>query len=238
MSYESKDKMNQSNTIREIPGAERPYEKCVSRGAASLSDAELLAVLLRTGTRGENAVGLAEKILYQNGGRGLLEIHHISMEKLMRIKGIGKVKAVQICCLSELAKRLARTDASKALDFASPGTIAEYYMEDLRHEKQEKLKLLMLNSKAKLVGESEMSKGTVNASLITPRELFIEALDREAVSIIILHNHPSGDPSPSRDDVLLTRRIREAGSIIGIELLDHIIIGNNCYISFREKELL
>lgn len=224
--------------MKETPGAERPYEKCESRGAASLSDAELLAVLLRTGTRGENALKLAERILYKDEGAGLLEIHRISMEKLMKVKGIGKVKAVQLCCLSELAKRLAKATAGKTLDFSSPTTIAEYYMEDMRHEKQETIKMLMLNSKAGLVGECNISKGTVNASLITPRELFVEALQREAVSIIILHNHPSGDPTPSRDDMLITRRIREAGAIIGIELLDHIIIGNNCYISFREETML
>ena len=112
------------------------------------------------------------------------------------------------------------------------------YMEDLRHEKQEHMKLLMLNSKAKLLGETTISKGTVNASLVTPRELFIEALQKNAVSIIILHNHPSGDPSPSREDMLTTKRIQDAGALIGIELLDHIIIGNNCYISFREEGML
>ena len=100
------------------------------------------------------------------------------------------------------------------------------------------MKLLMLNSKAKLIGESDVSKGTVNASVITPRELFIEALQRNAVSIVIMHNHPSGDPTPSREDLLTTKRIMEAGLLIGIELLDHIVIGNNCYVSFREKGLL
>jgi DNA repair protein RadC len=111
-------------------------------------------------------------------------------------------------------------------------------MEDLRHQKQEHIKLLMLNSKSKLLGEADISKGTVNASLISPRELFIEALNKQAVSIILLHNHPSGDPTPSKTDLLLTKRVKEAGEIIGIELLDHIIIGDNCYISFAEKELL
>lgn len=111
-------------------------------------------------------------------------------------------------------------------------------MEDMRHEKQEILKLLMLNSKSKLIGETDISKGTVNASLITPRELFIEALQKNAVSIVILHNHPSGDPTPSRNDMLTTKRIMDAGKLIGIELLDHVIIGNNCYVSFRESGIL
>lgn len=116
--------------------------------------------------------------------------------------------------------------------------MANYYMEDMRHEKQEILKLLMLNSKSKLIGETDISKGTVNASLITPRELFIEALQKNAVSIVILHNHPSGDPTPSRNDMLTTKRIMDAGELIGIELLDHVIIGNNCYVSFRESGIL
>lgn len=218
---------------------ERPYEKCERMGAGSLSDVELLAVLLRTGTRGENALALAQKILYHTGEKeGILSIHQFSKERLMQIKGIGKVKAIQISCISELAKRLSKACAGESLCFTHPETIARYYMEDLRHEKQEQMKLLMLNSKTRLIGETNISKGTVNASLITPRELFIEALQKNAVAIVILHNHPSGDPSPSREDKLLTQRIREAGALIGIDLLDHIIIGNNCYMSFREEGIL
>lgn len=180
--------------MREMPKDERPYEKCARLGADSLSDVELLAVLLRTGTQGENAV--------------------------------------------DLARRLSKASYEETVCFTEPKTIAQYYMEDLRHEKQEHMKLLMLNSKAKLLGETNISKGTVNASLITPRELFIEALQKNAVSIIILHNHPSGDPTPSREDMLTTKRILDAGALIGIDLLDHIIIGNNCYMSFREEGML
>lgn len=224
--------------MKEIPEAERPYEKCEKLGAGRLTDVELLAVLLRTGTRGENAVSLARRILYNAGESGILGIHQFSMERLKKIKGIGRVKAIQISCISELAKRLAKASYSNTLCFSRPDTIARYYMEDLRHEKQEVMKLLMLNSKAKLIGEANVSKGTVNSSLITPRELFIEALQKDAVSIVLMHNHPSGDPTPSREDMLTTKRIQDAGALIGIELLDHIIIGNNCYISFREEGIL
>jgi DNA repair protein RadC len=230
--------MIQTNTMKEISETERPYEKCERFGASSLSDAELLAVLLRTGTRGENALELAKRILYTTGEQDILSIHHFSIEQLMKIKGVGKVKAIQISCISELAKRLAKAKANSSLKFTCPASIAQYYMEELRHENQEIMKLLMLNSKSHLIGETIISKGTVNASLITPRELFIEALKRNAVSIIILHNHPSGDPTPSREDILITARIRNAGILIGIELLDHIIIGNNCYASFSENQLL
>ena len=120
---------------------------------------------------------------------------------------------------------LSKASAGELLSFENPDSIARYYMEDLRHEKQEIMKLLMLNSKSKLIGETNISKGTVNASLITPRELFIEALQKNAVFVIILHNHPSGEPTPSREDRLITRRIQDAGALIGIEILDHIIIG-------------
>lgn len=224
--------------MKDIPNAERPYEKCLKQGAEALSDAELLAVLLRTGTKGENVLALAKRLLYEDGGAGLLGIHQFSFQSLMKLKGIGKVKAIQILCLSELAKRLSKASVEPRLRFSSSQSVAEYYMEDLRHRNQEVMKLLLLNSKAELIDETNISKGTVNASLVTPRELFVEALKKEAVSMILLHNHPSGDPTPSRDDILTTKRISECGLLIGIELLDHIIIGNNCYVSFREENLL
>ncbi|MEF9945118.1 MAG: DNA repair protein RadC [Lachnospiraceae bacterium] len=231
--------MTQSSTIKEMLEEERPYEKCRHLGGGALTNIELLAVLLRSGSKGENSLLLAKRLLYPNSPKDkILAIHQWTYEKLIRLKGIGPVKAVQILCLLEFSKRLSKASAEKGLRFTEPASIAEYYMEEMRHQRQENIKLLMLNSKAKLIGETNVSKGTVNGSMITPRELFIEALEKNAVSIILLHNHPSGDPTPSKDDILITRRIREAGNLIGIELLDHIIIGNHCYISFVEKELL
>ena len=225
--------------INEIYKEERPYEKCLKHGAAALSDTELLAVLLRTGVKGLDVLELAKYLLGPNcGDYGILNVHNLSLEELKKIKGIGDEKAIQILCLSEFAKRLAKANAKEGLTFALPSSIAEYYMEEMRHQKQEHIKLLMLNSKSKLLGESDISKGTVNASLISPRELFIEALNKQAVSIILIHNHPSGDPTPSKTDILLTNRVKEAGELIGIELLDHIIIGDNCYSSFAEMELV
>lgn len=231
--------MNQTCKMKELSENERPYEKCLRYGAEYLSDTELLAVLLRTGVKGMNSLELAQKILQTpSEGTGLLNIHHLTLQKLKNIRGIGTVKAIQILCLSELAKRLAKTSAGEGLILNNPSTIAEYYMEELRHQKQEQMKLLMLNTKTKLIGEADISKGTVNASLVSPRELFIEALNQEAVSIILIHNHPSGDPTPSKSDILLTKRVKDAGDLIGIELLDHIIIGNNCYISFSEQKMI
>ena len=215
---------------------ERPYEKWEQYGAENLTDAELLAVLLRTGTKGENSLQLAKRILHPDFAQeGILNIHQWSMEQLLGVKGIGKVKSIQILCLSELAKRLSKAEAQSGLNFSAPETIAQYYMEDMRHKKKEEMKLLLLNSKTKLIGESELSLGTVNTTLVSPREVFVEALRRNAVAVILLHNHPSGDPTPSKQDVLITRRVTEAGRLIGVELLDHIIIGDNCFISLRDK---
>lgn len=225
--------------MKEIYEEERPYEKCLRFGPENLTDTELLAVLLRTGTRGDSALSLARKILHPDlMQQGILSIHSWSYEQLLKIKGIGKVKAIQILCICEFAKRLAKASAGKELDFHTPATIANYYMEDMRHRKEERMKLLLLNTKSRLIGETEISKGTVNAAIVSPRELFIEALQKNAVSIILLHNHPSGDPKPSREDILVTKKVQEAGWLIGIELLDHIIIGNNCYVSFKEQGYL
>ncbi|MBU3876778.1 DNA repair protein RadC [Faecalicatena sp. AGMB00832] len=231
--------MKENNTMKEMVEEERPYEKCMRFGASNLTDSELLAVLLRTGTRGENSLRLADKLLHPAfSTEGILNIHQWTLEQLMQIKGIGKVKAVQILCLSELAKRLSKASALAGLDFSTPSSIAQYYMEDMRHSRQESMKLLLLDTKSRLISDTDISKGTINSAILSPRELFVEALKKNAVSIVLLHNHPSGDPKPSRADVLTTKRVYEAGILIGIELLDHIIIGDNCYYSMREQELL
>lgn len=230
---------NQKNlTMKTLPKEEMPYEKCWSSGAGSLTDAELLSVILRTGSKGEPALDLSRKILSLSAKEGLLGIYHISLSELMKIKGIGKVKAIQLKCIAELSRRMAKQQARSSLIFTQPETVAEYYMEDFRHEEQEKLLLIMLNSKGNLLGEEVISKGTVNATLISPREIFLCAFQYHAVSIILLHNHPSGNPTPSKEDLLLTRRVKESGELLGIELLDHIIIGDQQAVSFRREGLL
>ena len=231
--------MRRKNKIKDIPDEERPYEKCAKYGAGNLTDSELLAVLLRTGTKGQSVMELADIILHPSFAKsGILSIHQWSLQQLMDIKGIGKVKAMQILCLSELCKRLSKASAKEGLDFTTPESIAKYYMEDMRHSKQEEMKLLLLNTKARLIGETNISKGTVNSAVVSPRELFLEALQKNAVFIILIHNHPSGDPTPSREDVIVSKRVMEAGKLIGIELLDHIIIGDNCYTSMKEENLI
>lgn len=169
---------------------------------------------------------------------GFTGIRRLSLDELSNVKGIGKVKAVQLKCLLEIARRMAREEAGEGTYFTSPSAVANYYMEDLRHEEQEVLLLLMLNQRGRLLKERYMFKGTVNASVISPREIFVEALAARAVQIILLHNHPSGDASPSQEDLNVTRRIKEAGQLLGIALTDHIIIGEHAYVSLREEHYL
>ena len=176
------------DTIMEMPDYQRPYEKCLREGEQSLSDRELLAVILRCGVQGSSSLTLADKILNlskQTGYSGLLGLFHISMQELMKIHGIGKVKAIQLKCIGELSKRMATAAAKPELSFHHPVTIAKYYMERLRHEEQELLYCMMLDGHNHLSGEQLLSRGTVNATLITPREVFVEAVKYRAVNLII-----------------------------------------------------
>ena len=222
-----------------LPQEDRPYERCIRHGVQSLSNRDLLAVILRTGAKGRNVLELAGDLLKLVPEReGFTGIRRLSLDELSNVKGIGKVKAVQLKCLLEIARRMAREEAGEGTYFASPSAVANYYMEDLRHEEQEVLLLLMLNQRGRLIKERYMFKGTVNASVISPREIFVEALASRAVQIILLHNHPSGDASPSQEDLNVTRRIKEAGQLLGIALTDHIIIGEHAYVSLREEHYL
>lgn len=228
-----------NHTMKELAESEKPYEKCWMKGAEYLSDAELLAVIMRTGASGVTSVELAREVLARSGKeQSLLGLYHMSIANLMEIKGIGKVKAVQLKCIAELSRRMAKATAGEGHSFQNAAAIAWYYMEDFRHCQQEKVLLLMFNSKCKLLWEKVVSAGTVNQSSISPREIFLEALEHHAVYIVLLHNHPSGDPAPSEADLLLTERVRESGKILGVELLDHIILGDQKYISFVEEGLL
>ena len=208
-------------------------------GPIVLSDAELLAIILRTGTLGTSSVALAGEVLSRHESfPGLIGLQHLSMKQLMDIKGVGQVKAVQLKCIGELSRRMAKTIASERLNFGHPSTIASYYMEDMRHQEQEVLLGIMLDTKNSFLGDVIISKGTVNASLISAREIFLHALEHKAVNIILMHNHPSGNPTPSSEDIKVTKQISSAGELVGIKLLDHIIIGDQKYISFCEENLM
>lgn len=217
-----------------------PYEKFLSQGPGALTEAELLAIILRTGTRNCSALELAQKVLLLVRGRdaGLNGLHHISLSELMEIPGIGEVKAVKIKCLTELAVRMASKRAEKALRFDTPKTVADFYMEKLRHQEKEIILLLLLDNKLNLIEEYLISMGTARASLLSAREVFIEALKCRACYLMLMHNHPSGDPHPSGQDIAITRKIKEAGELMDISLVDHIILGDNCYMSLKEEDLL
>ncbi|BBF42232.1 DNA repair protein RadC [Lachnospiraceae bacterium KM106-2] len=231
--------MNQGISMKEVPNEERPYEKCIKRGAESLSDAELLAIILRTGSKSEDVLKIATRIMQISKEYiGLLVINQLTMEDLLKINGIGNVKAVQLLALKEISRRMAKATREEGLRLLTPQSVANYYMEDMRHLTIEQILLVMMDSKSKILNDMVLSQGTVNASILAPREVFIHALRVGAVSIILLHNHPSGDPNPSREDIETTKRVKEAGLLIGIKLLDHIIIGDNQYISLKEKGLI
>lgn len=217
-----------------------PYEKFITYGSKALTDSELLAILLRTGTRGVNACQLGERVLSETAryGNGLLGLYHISLQDLMKIEGIGEVKAVQLKAISEFSTRMAQAKAKNKLCFHSPYSIADYYMERFRHQNVEYVLLLLFDSGMHLIGEKILSKGTVNASLLSPREVYVHALREQAAGVMLLHNHPGGNPAPSENDLRITERIREAGALTDIPLLDHIIIGDNNYFSFQESRLM
>ncbi|MEY8352166.1 DNA repair protein RadC [Lachnospiraceae bacterium 54-53] len=227
-------------TMKDIPADERPCEKCLKEGPEGLSDAELLSIIIRTGSREDNSLALAQKILALNyPKKGILGLLHLSMTELMQVKGIGRVKGAQLLCIGELSRRIwKRTVLSGAVDFHNPLDIVNYYVEDMRHKEQEQVFLMLLNTKGALIRDIMISQGTVNTSVVSPREIFIEAVKYHAVSLVLVHNHPSGDPSPSREDLSLTRRVKEAGDLMGIRLLDHIIIGDNTYISLKERGII
>ncbi|PDO10219.1 MAG: hypothetical protein BLM47_08170 [Candidatus Reconcilbacillus cellulovorans] len=224
--------MEQVLTLREVPSDERPRERMLRFGAQALSNAELLAILLRTGTVRESAVLLAQRLLREAGGlRGLVAM---TTEQLTRLKGIGPAKALQIQAGIELGRRLATLAPENVPAIRGPCDVARLFMEEVRHLRQEHFLVLFLNTKNRVIGKKTLSVGTLNASLVHPREVFRAAIQHASASIICVHNHPSGDPSPSAEDLTLTRRLVEAGNVVGIPVLDHVVIGDGCYASLKE----
>jgi len=218
---------------------ELPYDKFLRLGAENLSDAELLAIMLRTGTKDKTPIELGREVLKLGGDTfGLLGLYHFNVKELMQIPGIGEVKAVQLLCIAEIAKRTANMRAKTKLCFDKPETVAAYYMERLRHKATEHLTLVLLDNRKNILNETVISMGTANSTLVSPREICIRALRLEASYMLLLHNHPSGDPTPSRQDILVTQKIKEVSDLVEIPLLDHIIIGDNRYTSFNQKGLL
>ena len=229
--------MSEHFTMKNLPESERPYEKYMLYGEDSLSDAELLAIILKSGTKNANSLDIAREILHGNHNN-LLNLYDLSYRDLTQIAGVGQVKAIQLKAVAELSKRIARTRSGYHLRMEKPETIADYYMEQMRHAKEEQLVCAFFDTKCNFIGDVIVSKGSVNQAYVSPREIFRHAFDYEAVLIILLHNHPSGDPTPSEDDIRITRRIEKGAVILELNLVDHIIIGDNKYYSFRENQLI
>lgn len=226
--------------MKELPLSERPYEKLEMYGAHTLSNAELLAIVIKTGTKEETSVVLAQKVLNLNVNstkEDLRFLQDMSIEEFMQIKGIGKVKAIQLKAVAELAKRMARPINSMHTKIKSSADVANLLMEELKYEKRECVKVMVLNTKNVVQKIIDITKGGNNFASIEPKEVLVEAIKMQAPKIILIHNHPSGDPTPSKGDFRITDRIYEAADILGIELLDHIVIGNNKYESiFWQKK--
>lgn len=217
--------------MKELPTLERPYEKLEIYGAEMLSNAELLSIIIKTGNKKETAVALAQKILNldKNYNKNDLRfLQDISIEELTAIKGIGKVKAIQIKAVSEIAKRITKPTTNK-IKITNTKDVAELVMSELRYEKREIAKVIILNNKNIVLRIVNISLGGSNFACIEPKDVLAEAIKMQAPKIILIHNHPSGDPKPSKGDYKVTDRIYECADLMGIELLDHVVIGDGTY---------
>jgi DNA repair protein RadC len=224
-----------SLAIRDLPVQERPRERLLHAGAEALSTTELLAILLRTGTRTESALRLAERLVATLGS--LKEVAEATVEQLCQVKGVGPVKAVAIKAAIELGKRVAAFSPEMRPAVRSPEDVAQLVMADLQHAAREHFKALLLDSKNQILRVVTVSVGSLNESIVHPRELYREAIRHSAAAVIAVHNHPSGDPTPSDEDIQVSVRLRDAGRLIGIDLLDHLIIGDGRWVSLKERGL-
>lgn len=221
--------------IYELPEHERPRERLFNEGEQALNNRELLAILLSTGTRETSALGLADRLLAQAGSLRALATRHAG--ELQRIPGIGKAKAAQLRAAFELARRLPLEARAERIAINHPGDVARLLMTDMRDRDREVFKVIMLDTKHRVLAIDTLSVGDLSGTLVHPRELFKSAIQRSSAAVILAHNHPSGDPEPSREDIDLTARLAAGGRLLGIEVLDHIIIGDNKYVSLKERGL-
>ena len=214
--------------MKELPISERPYEKLEMYGEKALSNAELIAIIIKTGTREESSVSIAQKILAleKNGENNLKFLQNISIEEFMSIKGIGKVKAIQLKALCELTKRMSKPLDTSQVQINSPKDVADLLTDEMRFEKREIVKAIILNSKNTIVKIVDVCYGGTNSAVLKPKDVLQEAIKLGLPKIILVHNHPSGDPTPSKSDFEFTERLVQASKMMGIEVLDHIVIGD------------
>ena len=217
---------------------EKPYDRFLYAGPTALSDAELLAIILRTGRKGADAVSVAKEVLDLASPYGLAGLNHLSVQDIMKVNGIGEIKAVKLKCVAELSRRIVMDACNQKTALRCPQDFAAFYMESMRHLEKENCLCVFLDGSMNRLKDVTISIGSVNASIISSREVFMEALRAKAVYIVLLHNHPSGNATPSSADKEVTSRIYQASLLMDIPLLDHIIIGDNCYYSFKENNLI
>jgi DNA repair protein RadC len=222
-------------TIKDWPEDDRPREKLEHRGACHLSEAELLAILIRTGKKGTTALDLARALL--SDGRTLRDVAQMSVSDLVHL-GIGKARATAVVAACELSRRLPSSVGKEKPVFHSPEDVAVIYVPKLRDLKHEEFWALLLTSANRLIAEVTVTSGTLNSSLVHPRECFQEALKQSAATVIFLHNHPSGNAEPSQEDIAITKQLVESGRILGIPVHDHIIVAGDAYTSFADRGLL
>ncbi len=219
--------------IRDVPVRERPRERLLQEGPQALTNQEILAIILRSGTRKESVLQVAQHLLAKFDGLMLLK--DAAIEELCTVNGIGEAKAVELAASIELGRRIHNMQPDERYVIRSPEDVSNYVMEDMRFLQQEHFDCLYLNTKNQVLLRKTIFIGSLNASIVHPREVFKEAFRRSAASIICMHNHPSGDPTPSREDIEVTKRLSESGKVLGIELLDHIIIGDRKFVSLKEQ---
>lgn len=220
--------------IKELPKSERPYEKLLMYGAKKLSNAELLAIIIKTGTKNETSVDIANRILLLS--EKISDLANISVETLQKINGIGKVKAIQIKAVCELATRMDNSLNNLNTKILKPKDVANIFMKELKYEKQEKLKMLLLNSKNEVVKNIELKTGSINQISVAPTEILREVIKEGLEKFILIHNHPSGDPTPSESDLNFTKKVEECSKLFKLNFLDHIVIGRTNYISIKTIE--
>ena len=220
--------------IKELPLTERPYEKLELYGEKMLSNSELLAIIIKNGTKEFTAIDISNRILNKINNN-LRELQDISLDDFRDIPGIGKVKAIQLKAICELAKRMSRPINDLKIQIRSTEDIARIFMDELRYEKREIVKLVLLNTKNIIMKILDISFGGTSSAFIEPKDILVEAIKIGAPKIIMIHNHPSGDSDPSLADFEITKRIEKASKIVGIELLDHIVIGDGNYVSIFSK---
>jgi DNA repair protein RadC len=223
--------------IKELPEAERPREKLRAQGSGSLSNTELLAILIGNGSGEDSAMDLASKILTLNEN-GIFYLSTASTEELACIAGIGEAKACRIAAAAELGRRISRGSGSAKTRFGAPEEIAALFMEDMRRETRELFQILLLNVRGEMMGKELVSVGNIQGAIVDPRDVFKPAIRRGAASIILVHNHPSGNPEPSGADIEATRRIVDAGKLLDVKVLDHLIIGDGIFTSLKRIKLM